>query len=209
MSKIERIKRNCLVCNKEFWKLPNQCKDGRGKFCSRECFHKGQSLNLTTHKPRTYITFTCQNCGIKFEVIKRPYNGKVRKSPQYCSRLCHHEAMRNRVSRSRVNETQRRREIKDASCEICGFDRFIEVCHIIPAVLGGGFEEENILYLCPNHHRLFDNQLILREEWGIISGKVKLAFDKYGIPLRYRVLNIQLNQIDGYKTVVMLKKLMD
>jgi hypothetical protein len=32
-----KVKKNCLICGKEFHKKPSIVKKGGGKFCSREC----------------------------------------------------------------------------------------------------------------------------------------------------------------------------
>jgi hypothetical protein len=60
-------------------------------------------------------------------------------------------------------------------CAICGFDRFIERAHIVPARFGGPVAEFNILPLCPNHHRLFDHNLLTLEEFRLIEPMVRNA----------------------------------
>ena len=57
-------------------------------------------------------------------------------------------------------------------CEICNFNRYIERCHIIPKRLGGSNDESNILYLCPNHHKLLDYMLLNQEEFVSIENKI-------------------------------------
>ncbi|MGL6553815.1 HNH endonuclease signature motif containing protein [Aeromonas jandaei] len=54
---------------------------------------------------------------------------------------------------------------RNLPCEICGENRSIDRCHIIPNKLGGTQEEENILILCPTHHRLFDRFMLSKSEW--------------------------------------------
>lgn len=55
-------------------------------------------------------------------------------------------------------------EGKNLGCEICGENRCADGCHIIPARFGGNATEENIILLCPTHHRLFDRgRLTLNE----------------------------------------------
>lgn len=53
---------------------------------------------------------------------------------------------------------------RNVPCEICGENRTIDRCHIIPTRFGGEFNEGNILYLCPTHHRLFDRGKLTVEE---------------------------------------------
>lgn len=54
---------------------------------------------------------------------------------------------------------RRAREMKalyENKCQICGFDGPVEVALIKPGHLGGEPSKNNMLLLCPNHHRLFD-----------------------------------------------------
>jgi len=54
-------------------------------------------------------------------------------------------------------------------CEICGENRVIDACHIIPRRAQGSRAYDNILFLCPTHHRLLDACMLSREEWGKID----------------------------------------
>lgn len=55
----------------------------------------------------------------------------------------------------------------EKKCKICGFDHYVEVCHIKPI---SKFSKEqmvsevnnlnNLVYLCPNHHILLDKGLL-------------------------------------------------
>lgn len=49
-------------------------------------------------------------------------------------------------------------------CKICGYDRVINTCHLIPKSLKGRMTNENIIILCPNHHWLLDHNLFNKEE---------------------------------------------
>ena len=49
-------------------------------------------------------------------------------------------------------------------CFICGWDEAPnDVCHLIPVKDGGKETIENMILLCPNHHRMLDRGLIQRE----------------------------------------------
>jgi hypothetical protein len=41
-------------------------------------------------------------------------------------------------------------------CQICGYDKFVNVCHIEPRFKGGSDAVENAIVLCPNHHAELD-----------------------------------------------------
>ncbi|NDD83955.1 HNH endonuclease [bacterium] len=66
---------------------------------------------------------------------------------------------------------------KNKVCEMCGFERALDAAHIIPHIKGGTMEDDNLLALCPNHHRLFDNKKLTLEEAQKISYKVKNYMD--------------------------------
>jgi hypothetical protein len=68
------------------------------------------------------------------------------------------------------------------SCCICGFNRIIEVAHIIPASKGGDLTYQNTLPLCPNHHHLFDNKKLTTEE----ELEIKKKWKKDMAPARSR-----------------------
>lgn len=49
-------------------------------------------------------------------------------------------------------------------CLICRFKRFVEGAHVISARSGAPRKDWNIVPLCPNHHRLYDNGLMTKQE---------------------------------------------
>jgi len=51
------------------------------------------------------------------------------------------------------------------SCEICGHSRAVNVAHIVPRSRGGTSHHGNLLFLCANHHYLFDNHRLTLEEF--------------------------------------------
>lgn len=62
---------------------------------------------------------------------------------------------------------------QNTPCEICGENRAIDSCHIIPNHMGGDIAPGNVLWLCPTHHRLFDRFLLSREEYDKIVWQAK------------------------------------
>ena len=63
-------------------------------------------------------------------------------------------------------------------CKICNFNRYVEKCHIIPKYLYGGSDENNIVYLCPNHHKLLDNGLLNMEELALLEKQIVILLRK-------------------------------
>lgn len=45
-------------------------------------------------------------------------------------------------------------------CRICNYKKAIHMHHILPKHLGGSNRKENLIPLCPNHHRLLHEKLI-------------------------------------------------
>ncbi len=58
-------------------------------------------------------------------------------------------------------------------CEICGENRSTDMCHILPDQLGGPKNIDNLLILCPTHHRLFDSHILSRSEYAQLDWSTK------------------------------------
>lgn len=94
----------------------------------------------------------------------------------------------------------------DKICLICGEDRVVDTCHILPKFfvsLLEGYEylaedEQNMVYLCKNHHYAFDHNRLTQEEIDVIHRYKKEFIDKVVLEVansRFRVwLNPQLNR---------------
>jgi hypothetical protein len=93
-NKVERVKRICLFCGKEFEIKITRLKFGKGKFCCPEHFylwnrganHSGWAGGVKGHKPYTHEfseefkekvkdrdNYTCQKCGITEAEHKEKY----------------------------------------------------------------------------------------------------------------------------------------
>lgn len=71
-------------------------------------------------------------------------------------------------------------------CKICGENRTLDVAHIVPrnGKSRGRHRTEpkdNLLGLCPTHHRLFDENRLSDEEYEKIKDLVEIARGKYAI----------------------------
>ena len=62
---------------------------------------------------------------------------------------------------------------QNVPCHICGENRVINNCHILPARIGGSATIDNLLFFCPTHHSLFDRGMLSRDEWDRIDWSVK------------------------------------
>lgn len=70
-------------------------------------------------------------------------------------------------------------------CSICGEDRAIELCHIVPVRMNGDGSVFNLLVLCPTHHKVYDDSLLSDMEVALIRDKVVLG-------LKYHCLNMSV-----------------
>jgi len=64
-------------------------------------------------------------------------------------------------------------EKQNIPCEICGENRVTEACHIIPSRIGGTLKVDNVLFLCPTHHSLFDRGRLNKDEWNKLDWSTK------------------------------------
>ena len=75
---------------------------------------------------------------------------------------------------------------KETGCEICEFNRYIEKCHIIPKQYGGWDGRDNVLILCPNHHKLLDAGMLNIEEIAFIEDKIEALLQSPKVKNNYR-----------------------
>ena len=52
---------------------------------------------------------------------------------------------------------------KKKKCLLCE-NTLVDNCHVIPKREGGKFSKDNIVPLCPNHHRMFDNRMLNKNQ---------------------------------------------
>jgi hypothetical protein len=161
--------KQCEQCNEVFNKPMNSGRSHweRRRFCSRACrdeFFKQRG------------TFTCEGCGNAVEVPKS--RATVRR---FCADCNYKFAHRSRCldSGRRLGGDSRKRLITSGyygtCCEVCEFDRCLDLAHVIRPKNGGTMERVNILLLCPNHHRLFDRDQLTPSEYARIRARVDAA----------------------------------
>jgi 5-methylcytosine-specific restriction endonuclease McrA len=153
----------CLECNKLLERRINErpANFSRRLFCSIKC----------SNASRTVIK-ECPRCG----------NNKSGKA-KYCKE-CNNHLKENSILNRTLKEVKslgrnrfgqiRRHAVNvmnktgiPKKCNICGFDYYVEVCHIKPissfspdALIEDINSLNNLVYLCPNHHIMLDKKLI-------------------------------------------------
>ena len=123
-------------------------------YCSRKCSRRDQVA-----KSGARITKPCAVCGDPFT-----YYTSARPNATYCSLTCKNRAynqsragrIQDEFHRASTFRKSMRRFFHDR-CAICGWDLApCDVAHIVDRRNGGEDVLENVVMLCPNHHRLFD-----------------------------------------------------
>jgi hypothetical protein len=175
--------KNCEYCGNALIQKEKE-KDRHFKirrFCNQSCSSSFQHISKGTKLSLS----SCCKCGIQFQ----PVNNKLKHCVDCISLNKHKTApKKNRLDRNttkdnlfstRKNWQSARSQIrKDAAriffevnneptCLVCGYDKHVEVCHIISvadfpgdATISEINALENLVGLCPNHHWEFDNNLV-------------------------------------------------
>lgn len=184
----------CEWCSAPVYRMPSQLR--ARVFCSRECSNRSHSRVMQERKELRAgggVQLSCLYCGDTFYV-----KANRAESRKFCSRACFadarygttgHRSNRDRSGPANPNYrgtnnpiTARKIALKLYSprCMICGWDIAVDVHHIIPRRHGGTNDPENLIILCPNHHRMADLAMIATDE-------LQTALEN-GIPLTARSL---------------------
>lgn len=180
-----KIKRglNTLYCSNNcfnnFTRLkPKECKNctltfqpirSEQEYCSQSC--AAITNNKKFVKRKKLVDKDICICGSK----KSRYGNVCQKCinkinfDNYSNKMLSDFISKNTASRAKYNQVRfyARKSMNiwniPKECKICGFNEYVEVCHIKPI---GSFSEdtlmlevnskENLVYLCPNHHKLLD-----------------------------------------------------
>lgn len=145
------IKKTCNYCKEVFDCLLKEHKRGNGQFCSLSCTAKYNNLT------KTPITNICKLCGEKFSTTA--------KNAKYCSKSCKSKYY-SRTSRGKNSAKTKKLldSLRSLPCEICGWDEASrDVHHIVGISNGGQTKKENLITLCPNHHRMAHSNLISKD----------------------------------------------
>ena len=156
----------CLSCKKT---IPPD-KDYRQKFCDRSCSASYNNVRRTRRHKRT-----CADCGRHTPATKggrcQPCNSEYKeakaKARPISEMFCNGKTgYKFNYIRSWAKRLMNRANL-DKKCDVCGFDVVVEVCHIVPisefpgnTPMGTVNSLNNMVYLCPNHHAMFDRGLL-------------------------------------------------
>jgi len=145
--------KTCLICKKQF-KVPF-CRENTAKYCSKSCAHIG----LQKPEQRKRIKEMRQKGCTLSEI-----SSVIGLAPGSISHYTNKLKLRWGTGSSPATISKQVKQKFGTKCMICGFDRVTEAAHRVPAKDGGSMELENFYVLCPNHHSLYDRNLLTEEE---------------------------------------------
>ncbi|MCT7951987.1 HNH endonuclease [Ancylothrix sp. C2] len=114
------------------------------------------------------ISGKCQQCGVSIH-RKYVYCAECRQAREFGNRTLSDVICKtNKASKyCRVREHARKLYQNIGTCEVCGYNKHVEICHIqalkdfdVSALVGEVNHRSNIAVLCPNCHWELDNGLL-------------------------------------------------
>ena len=182
-----KVKIKCNYCGKEAEKDHWNIRKHKPSYCNNKCSNAKTNSKWDNYIPQSERKI-CEKCGqrrdyrnknnlcqkclnieIRLKILETPI-GELRKKHKlkigkwYSSEL-------------RIHCRNHNYELTKLPCQVCGYDKHVELCHIKPIssftdeiTIGEINDPTNILVLCPNHHWEFDNQLIILSEIGRRGG---------------------------------------
>ncbi len=116
--------------------------------CGRECIKHAKGMCITCYKKLSWIPKKriCKRCN---RLMKHQAKGYCPGCYNYVFHLEISKAIQRRRLHNIDNETYKRITSK---CLICGFDKVVDLHHIDKDHLNNS--EENMIGLCPNHHKM-------------------------------------------------------
>ena len=125
----------------------------RKEICSFKEFTNSKYGDIKEHKK------ICQNCGKEFIFVGRK-NSRAYQYAKFCCKSCAHD--RSSWWKDHY-KSYRTLGIKywGKQCEICGFDKIVEVHHFDKNHFNN--DVNNLIVLCPNHHRMIHTKKYEKE----------------------------------------------
>lgn len=149
--KSQTVERNCTHCDKLFNAPIAEINRGNARYCSLSCAAHGNNA-FRQANPR--YNKHCIHCGKEF-ITDTGFH-------TYCSDRCKSKSAYERRKRSRSICSL---YLFDLPCAICGWKESTrDLHHIVPIANNGTNTDDNLITLCPNHHRMTHRNLITQDK---------------------------------------------
>jgi hypothetical protein len=146
-----RTERTCKLCGDTFLAENKEINRGNAKYCSLSCSAKVQTKN------KKHVKNICIVCNVEFLSYS--------KHSKYCSGACKSKYYRLVTSEGTYSTKTFKRIFNNIPCEICNWNEGgRDLHHIIPVKDGGTNNINNLISVCPNHHRLIHEKKITTDE---------------------------------------------
>lgn len=148
----KRVTVTCAGCGATIEACPSRDR----KFCSVPCKDSARSVERR-----------CLECGRDFRVPKSRIEGATNASGNFCCRpcydnwLCRTDSESTRGSRWHIHRKEALR--RAPFCAICGRVKRLQVHHIVPWRLSKDNSQDNLIPLCPKHHKMIEVQFCTTE----------------------------------------------
>jgi len=166
----------CKNCQKEFNKAPSQIRKSPNHFCSHSCAATYSNKGIQHNLPKERVCKVCQTsffrslhhssiflcpfCLPRYGQNSRRAYYQSRTLGEYKDKLSvkgKHPSWLNTHVRNFCRQWNK--DLRTKGCEICGYTKHVELCHIKPitsfsneCTLGEINSPQNLRVLCPNHY---------------------------------------------------------
>ena len=133
-----------------------------------ECFENRMD-EISKINPSTFNEYRLNNL---FVDLRNEICSLIDQIYQEVKVMLKHEVKITPSSRRRTFRVQDEKR-SPKRCQVCGENRTMNLCHVIPREEGGADSDENLIPLSPNHHYLFDEGRLSKVEFDKIDLKDK------------------------------------
>ncbi len=149
-NRVPRVIVNCFLCGREVEKRQWDVDRSERLYCSPECRRLGRPSPVTDRAVKLY------DSGMSLRDISVAMGHTMGTTASLIYKA------KNGI-RNGLGKTATKSKLPKY-CELCGYDRIVEVAHITPVRKGGKYSFDNCLALCPNCHHLFDHGKLTETE---------------------------------------------
>lgn len=149
----------CSTCGKATARTNHQLQRNNRHYCSRICATDGKP------SPKADQALELYNSGLKIREIAEKFGCTVGS----VASILYRKKLKGIYQRKGYGRQAARAKLPK-HCELCGYDRTVDIAHIVPVRDGGTYALSNCYALCPNCHHLFDHGQLTRAELAKLEG---------------------------------------